>query len=98
MTCFIPSTRTETVSDTLVFIAQTFPIATITTDNFLTQAASDIITLITCPLPNIPSTLQIGDSIKNVVFLQLATLLNRNKITNEVINNQEKNRHCSSNH
>ena len=58
MTCYIPSTRTEIVTDTLIFIPHTIPIPTITIDNFLTQAASDIITLLTYPPSNIPSTLQ----------------------------------------
>ena len=64
ITCFIPSTRTEIVTDTLVFIPHTIAIPTITTDKFLTQAESNIITLLTCPPSNIPSTLQIGDSTK----------------------------------
>ena len=51
--------------------------------------ATDIITLLTCPPSNIPSILQIYGSTKNGL-LQLATLLNRNQITNEVINNQER--------
>ena len=65
MTCFIPSTKTEITTDTLVFIPYTIAIPPITTDNFLTQAASDIITLLTCPPSNVPSTLQIGDLTKN---------------------------------
>ena len=88
MTYFIPSTRTEIISDMLVFIPHTIPIPTITTDNFLTKAASDVTTLLTCPSSNIHSTLQIGDFIKNGL-LQLETLINRNQITNKVINNQE---------
>ena len=43
------------------------------------------------PPSNIASTLQIGDSTKNGL-LQLATLLHTNQITNDVINNQEKQR------
>ena len=91
LTCYIPSTRTEIVSDTLVFIPHTIPIPTITIDNFLTQAASNIITLFTCPPSNIPSTLQMGDSTKNGL-LQLAILLNTNQITNDTT------KYCSSNH
>ena len=37
MTCFILSTRTEIVTDTLVFIPHTVPIPTITIDNFLRE-------------------------------------------------------------
>ena len=89
MTCYKPSTRIEIVPYTLVFIPHTIPIPTITTDNFLKQAASDIIALLTCPQSNIPSILQIGDLTKNGL-LQLATLYHTNQITNDVINNQEK--------
>ena len=87
MICFIPSSRTEITTVTLVFVPRTIPIPTINTDNFLTQAASDIITLLTCPPSNIPLTLQIGDSTKNGL-LQLATLLNTNQITKDEINKQ----------
>ena len=86
MTSFIPSTRTEIISATYVFIPHTIPIPTITIDNFLTQSASDIIMLFTYPPSNFSSALQIGDSIRNGL-LQLATLLNRNQKTNTVINN-----------
>ena len=88
MACFIPSSRTEIVPDTLVFIPHTILIPTINTDNFLTQAAFDIITLLTCTPSNIPSTLQKGYSTKNGL-LQLATLLNTDQIANDVINKQE---------
>ena len=70
MICFVPSTRTEIVSDALVFFPHKIPTPTITTDNVLTQAVSDIIELLTCPLSNGPSTLQIGDSTK-IGLLQL---------------------------
>ena len=86
MTCFIPSTRKEIVADTLVYIPHIIQVPTITTDNFLTQETSDIITLLTCPPSNIHSTLQIRDSIRNGL-LQLATLLNT---APDVINNQEQ--------
>ena len=62
--CYLPSTRTEIISDTLVFIRHTIPIPFITTHIFLTQVVSDIITLLTCPSSNIPTPLQIGDSVK----------------------------------
>ena len=91
MTCYIPSIRREIVTDTLVFIPHIILIPIITIDNFLTKAVSDIITLLTCPPSNIHSTLQIEDSTRNGL-LQLATLLNTNQITNDVINNQDKQR------
>ena len=86
MACFIPSTRTEIVTDTLVFIPHSVPIPTITTYNFLTH---HIATLLTCPPSNILSTLQIADLTRNGL-LQLATLVNTNQITNDVINKQGK--------
>ena len=91
MTCFIPSTKAEIITDTLVFIPHTIPIPNITTNNFLTQAASDIITLHTCLPSHIPSTLQLGNSTRNGL-LHLATLLNTNDITNSVVNKQENQR------
>ena len=88
MTCYLPSTNTEIINDTLVFIPCTIPILSITTDNFLIQAASYIVTLLTSPPSNIPTSLKIGDSVKNGL-LQVATLFNTNQITNEVITNQK---------
>ena len=88
MTCYLPSTNKEIISNTLVFISHTISIPAITTDNFLTQAASDIVTPLAYPPSDILSSLQIGDSVKNGL-LQLATLLNRNQITNTVITNKK---------
>ena len=64
------------------------PILSITTDNVLTQAASDIVPSLTCTPSNIPPSLQIGDTVKNSV-LQIAALLNTNQITTNVISDFE---------
>ena len=47
--CFIPKPRTEIITDTVVFIPHQIPIPSISLSDFICQATSDIITLLTCP-------------------------------------------------
>ena len=61
MTSFIQSTKTEIIDNTLVFIPHTIHLPSITTDNLIQQAASDIITLLTCTPSQFPSLLELGD-------------------------------------
>ena len=68
MTYYLPSTNIQIISNTLVFIPHTIPIPTITTNNFLTQAASGMVTLLKCPPFYISSSLQIGNSVKNAIL------------------------------
>lgn len=89
MTCYNPQTRSEIVTDTLVFIPHTIPFPHITTDDFIRQAASDIITLLTHPPPLSHPSLSVGDTTKNGL-LQLATILNRNSVDNSTINRQTR--------
>ena len=74
--CYIPETRRERDLDTVTFFPKeiTFPEINIT--DYLQQAATDIISILTNP-PNttIPS-LQAGDSTRNAL-LDLATILNK---------------------
>ena len=65
-----------------MFIPHAIPIPTVSFDNFLHQAASDIINVLTQPPPLLPTTYQIGNKIRNGL-LQLATLLKSNQITND---------------
>ena len=80
MKCFLPSTRSEVISDTLSFFPHEIPFPKVTTDAFLRQAAMDIVTILsnpptTTPLPG----LEAGDETSNAI-LQLANILNRNEI------------------
>ena len=73
--CFIPRTRTEVNTDTVVFIPQKIEFPKVTTEDFLRQAAADIISLLTHPPPSTVPSLQGGDATKNAL-LDLATILN----------------------
>ena len=85
MTCFNPITKKDFISDTLVFIPHTIPIPSVTINNFLRQAASDIVTLLKTPQPILPTSLQIGNQIRNGLF-QLTTILKTNK-ANSILSN-----------
>lgn len=90
MCCYLPQTRSEVHSDTIIFFPKQVPFPSITTDDFIWQATSDIITLLTHPPPSstVPS-LELGDSTKNAL-LQVATILNWNPLNDTVMEQQ----HC----
>ena len=74
--CFIPSSRAEVNSDTVAFFPHDIPFPEVKIDDFLRQAATDIITILTHPPPTTVPSLQAGDSTKNAI-LELASILNR---------------------
>ena len=63
---------------TLVFISHTIPISNVNINNFIRQAASDIVPLLKIPQPNLLTSLQISKKIQNDLT-QLATILKTNK-------------------
>ena len=75
---FIPKTRAEINADTVVFIPHQIKFPEVKLEDFIKQAALDIISILS--QPNNPKslipTLQVGDNTKNAL-LQLATLLGR---------------------
>ena len=78
MRCFLPSSRSEVDSDTLAFFPHSLPFPKVSTDDFLRQAAMDIVTILTNPTETtLTPTLAAGDETHNAL-LQLANLLNRN--------------------
>ena len=74
--CFIPSSRAEVNSDTVAILPHDIPFPEVKIDDFLRQAATDIITILTHPPPTTVPSLQAGDSTINAI-LELASILNR---------------------
>lgn len=89
MKCFLPQTRAEIDTDTIAFIPHNIPIPEMKVEDFLRQAASDIVTLLTHPPKHTTPTLTLGDETRNGI-LQLATLLNTNQVQLPVINEQQQ--------
>ena len=89
VTCFMPETRREIVSDTVTFIPQKIVFPKVTTDDFLRQSASDIITLLTQAPPSTLPSLQAGDSTRNAL-LQLATILHANPLCDKTLQRMEQ--------
>ena len=75
--CYFPHTRSERDCDTVTFFPNVIHFPKVTTDDFLRQAATDIISILSSPPKvSIIPTLEAGDLTKNAI-LKLATLLNR---------------------
>ena len=74
--CFFEKTRSERDVDTVTFFPTIIPFPSVTTTDYLKQAATDIITILTSPPSPTTPSLQAGDPIRNAL-LDLATLLNR---------------------
>ena len=82
MKCFMPTTRAEVNADTITFFPKTIKFPKVDINDFLRQAATDIITLLTNSLPPLIPKFSAGDDSYNAI-LQLATILNRNEITDK---------------
>ena len=78
VTCFVPDTRKELISDTVTFLPSQYKFPEITTDDFLKQAATDIISILCKPPPSTVPSLEAGDTTKNAL-LKIAESLNRIK-------------------
>ena len=89
MNCYLPATRAEIETDTITFIPHTIAIPEMQLDDFLRQAASDIVTLLTNPPKSNAPSITLGNSTRNRL-LQLATLLNTNKIPTDVLRKQQQ--------
>ena len=87
MKCFMPKTRSEINADTIVFFPHIIDFPKVTPEFFLRQAALDIITILTNPLPSTLPTIQAGDETKNAI-LQLATILGTNPISQQAWTDQ----------
>jgi len=89
MKCFLPQTRAEIDTDTIAFIPHNIPIPEMRVEDFLRQAASDIVTLLTRPSKHTTPTLTLGDETRKGI-LQLATLLNTTQVPLPVINERQQ--------
>jgi hypothetical protein len=63
--CFIPATRAEISTDTVVFFPKKVAFPRVSTDDYLKQAALDIITILNDPPKHSPvPTIEAGDTTK----------------------------------
>jgi hypothetical protein len=73
--CFMPTTSKVRDVDTVEFFPETIPFPSISTEDYLKQAAGDILTILRNPPAALPS-LSYGDATKNAL-VQIAQLLGR---------------------
>ena len=73
---YFPGTKTVRDCDTVTFFLVSIPFPKITLVDFLKQAATDIITLLTSPPSTTTPSLQVGNPVCNAL-VTLATQLNR---------------------
>ena len=74
--CFFPKTRSERDTNTVTFFPKAIPFPEIKLDDFLKQAATDIISILTNPPSLTTTSLQAGDKTRNAL-LEIATILHR---------------------
>ena len=63
--CYIPETKGTRDSDTVEFFPSKFPLPHITTDDYLRQAATDIVSILKCKLSKLTPSLEYGEPINN---------------------------------
>ena len=73
--CYLPSTTRERAVDTLQFFPKTIPFPEVSSEDYLKQAASDILAILRNPPTSLPY-LAYGDATNNAI-VQIATLLGR---------------------
>ena len=74
--CYFPITRSERNVDTVTFFPKQIPFPKVTIDDFLRQAATDIVSILAAPPSATSFSLQAGDPIRNAL-LEIANTLNR---------------------
>ena len=72
--CYFPKHRSERVCDTVEFIPHVVPVPETNLEDFLRQAAGDIVHLLTQPPSNLYPSLKAGDPIRNTL-VELSTQL-----------------------
>ena len=77
--CFFPTTRSTRDTDTVTFFPTTVKFPAVTSNDFLHQAATDIITLLTTPTSTTTLSLQGGDTTRNAL-LTIAEALHRSTV------------------
>ena len=73
---YFPKTKAARDTDTVTFFPTVIPMPQVGLEDFLRQAASDIITILTDPPSTTTLKLQVGDSTRNAM-LELASIFNR---------------------
>ena len=86
--CYLPATRQEVDADTMVFIPHKIDFPEVKLEDFLKQAAMDILTLLYKPPPSTVPSLQAGDPIRKAI-LQLATILQRTNQAPEALQHRQ---------
>ena len=76
ITCYFPKTRSEHDCDTVTFIPKVIPFTRVTTEDFLRQAATEIVNILSKPYNTIVPSLTAGNKMYNAL-LELAKILNR---------------------
>ena len=74
--CYMPLTSAERDSDTVAFFPHSIPFPAVTTDDFLRQSITDIVSLLKNSPPSTVPSLQAGDA-TTAAIQQIAKLLNR---------------------
>ena len=74
--CYVPSTKSTRISDTVAFIPTTVPIPVTSIDDHLCQAAGDIVTILQNPPKSQFPSLHLGDKTQQAIQA-IAELLNR---------------------
>ena len=75
------------MTDTVIFIPHQIPIPTTSLSDYICQAPSNIVILLTCPPKNYLPPIQLNDTIKKGL-LQLSTILNCNEISPNLLTKQ----------
>ena len=104
--CYFPKTRSQRHVDTVTSFPVTVPFPKLSIEDFLKQAAQDIVTILKDPPSTTTLSLKVGDEMNNAL-VHLAEILNRTKslpaphnITSEVLsksprvqNNEDQKKH-----
>ena len=83
-TSFYSKSRKEVNSDTVTFVPATIAFPNVTVKDFIHQAATDLITLLTHPPPSTIPTLEAGDPTRNAL-LRIAHTLNNNPVQDSTL-------------
>ena len=79
--CYFPKTRSQRDVDTVTFFPKVVTFPEVKTEDFLKQAALDIISILTKPPPSTTVTLEAGDETRNALLKIAQSLQRVEKIT-----------------
>ena len=81
---FIPQKLSEINADKLLLIPHAIKILSTTVEDFIRQATSDIINILTYPPKSTAYVLQLGGTTRSIL-LQVDNILNFNQVTSDVL-------------